>query len=120
MVRCDWVSGRDLQRFMILSRTNNDATITFLVRRLEGAEEARGCDACVRRHSPTNPRCSMNLAEKWRRDPCFYNFRTRQPILGHWRLIDASWRDSSVGVETWERKHVRASTANGAFVELSV
>lgn len=83
----------------------------FLVRVLAGGELEQRCDACIRRHSPVNPRCAMNLAITREYDNCFYDFRTRAPIKGVWRLVDSNWQNASVGLESWERVAPLAPTA---------
>jgi hypothetical protein len=113
------VSGVDLSRYLILEEDGD--TIRFLVRRLEASELAGGCDACVRRHSFSRPRCSMNKKEgKWRPGPAFYRFADRTPVLGVWRQVEAVWRENSVGEETWRRIKPRAGTPSGALLLAAV
>lgn len=119
--RCDWISGRDLSRYLILEELEDGNLMRFLVRRLEASELIGRCDACVRRHSFNRLRCSMNRADgKWEPEPAFYRFADRVPILGVWRQVEAVWRENSVGEETWRRVKPRAGTKSGAFMIAAV
>ena len=112
LTKVDWFVGTDLRRLMELPG-GTAVHKQFLVRRLENSEAAGRCDACIKRHSPTNARCGMNIAGTRAYDSCFYDFRTRRPIPGRWQLLDCSWQRGSIGTETWQRVAKLAGTRTG-------
>lgn len=118
ITRIDWINGKDLSRLMILQRTENE--YLCLVRELRGLEKEGGCDACQRRHSFTNPRCQMNLAEKRTYFNCFYDFNTRMPIPGIFVLVDVISQKGSVSQETWKKIAPRAPTQTGGQLIYSI
>lgn len=90
---------------------------TFLVRLLAGGELDGRCDGCVRRHSLVNASCSMNQKQGRVYADCFYNFRTRQPIKGVWRQVEATFQKGTVGIEVWERiRDVAPTTTQGQIL----
>ena len=105
---------------MIVSQSDDGSVVRCLVRRLDGGELTGHCDACVKRHSITKLRCTMNGGSTWNPEPAFYVFATREIVLGTWRQIDASWRANNVGEETWQRVKERAPTLSGGFMEATV
>lgn len=109
----DWIVGRTLERVTIVKKEGD--LYHCLVRQLSGSELEGGCDGCAKRHSPLNLQCSMTQHQKtWATEDVFYDFVTRQIVLGEWRRVDQEWYKFNLGREVWTRVCDRAPTRIGA------
>lgn len=113
VTQVNWIRGITLERMTIVSSSN--AMFYCIVRELKNTELDGHCDGCARRHSNTNLRCAMTQQrETTLTENIFYDFYTRKPIVGHWKLVDMETYNSSLGRQTWQRVAPLAATPTGA------
>lgn len=109
----NWIRGGSLDRVTIV-KTEGTARYC-IVRTLKNTEKDGECDACARRHTNTNLRCSMSQKRPSPlTEDIFYDFFTRKPIVGEWEMVDVETYNASLGRQTWRQIAVLAATPTGA------
>lgn len=100
--KIDWIMGGTLTRYCIVG--NFPTVKTMVVRELAPDDILLGCDACERRHSPINVRCSRNqcVPTRFNRPNVLYDYQTGKPLAGNWVKVDEEWGPFQVGRETWQ------------------
>ena len=106
-VRCDWIQGGTLKRYMLQEKISTPTRKHFYVRTPSHRDTLNFCDACIRQHKTTNYICSFtrgvdhSYAEE---RGVFYDFKTRQKITSTWELVgQTQYTTTKISEEIYER-----------------
>ena len=112
----DWIRGVTLERVTVVKKVGDRHEC--IVRTLKNTELDGQCDACARRHAPSQLRCAMTRHEPTTLvEPVHYAFGTRRIIPGIWELEGGQETfNSSLSREVWVQRAPTASTRTGAVL----
>ena len=100
----DYIQGETLTR-VVVYEGRGTGKIKAAVRVLGDAQLARGCDDCIRKHRPSNKKCSatLGIASACSDRGVLYRWDTKKPA-GRWRtdLLQIGGRDK-VGLAEFSR-----------------
>ncbi len=112
----DWIRGITLERVTVVNKS--EGRHECIVRTLKNTELVGQCDACARRHAPTQLRCAMTRREPSPLvEPVHYVFGTQTIVPGIWELDGGQETfNSSLSREVWVQRAPTAATRSGALL----